>query len=799
VLLERAALVAIFLAATFFRVYLFEAAPPGLQHDEVFKANFAQEVLDGGWPVFFDPNGGEEALFPYLAALSILLLGHNFFALRLVSLSCGLISLAVGYSLTKSLFNRRVALLTTALLSVSFWHIFDSRVALRPITLLMMGLASFYVFWLGLRRGRLALFALSGLFLGGSLYTYTSGFLIPLTVVLYVVIYLLPFQRRLLLQRWRGIVLALAVALIVFLPMAYHLRTHPLDSTARARDLGDHLALLLEGQPGPIARDVLNVLGMFGVRGDPEWRYNLAGRPVFDPLTFLLFCGGLVLSLRRAGRSEYAFLLLWLVINIIPSAVTRNSPSTLRAIGSLTAIYILPSLALDFAWPRVRRRFGELGARALGASIAALLLYMAFFTYMDYFTIWARNSEVRAIYRADLTEVARFIDGLDDDEVVCVSASFAADLDQQVLNFMLGERRAIRWFDGQQSFVLPAAGQSQDVIYAVPATGPLREELRTTYLSGVPVYESVLGPSGEPAFVAYRLSSEKLSELRAIAPSHSLSASLGDRVELRGYELPSPIQAGGDVSVALYWRVPQPIRPDLQFSFFAHLVDTRGFVWDQVDTLGYPVSNWIEDDLLIQLFDLAVPPDAPPLEYQLKLGMYDEVTGVRLTPSTADLADQEGAVSTELFSLQRAATPTEGEELEIPRERYADFDGVLTLLGCDVGAVAVERDEPVHVSLYWRAMKRPEEDYLVSILVTDESGGVLWELLREPVDGLYPTSQWTSGEVVRDRFDLIMDASVPEGRHRLWARVWDPTEQRYLLVRDSDEDRVRLGKVYVGP
>jgi 4-amino-4-deoxy-L-arabinose transferase-like glycosyltransferase len=799
VLLERAALVATFLVAVFLRTHLFEAAPPGLQHDEVFKANFAQEILDGGWPVFFDPNGGEEALFPYLAALSILLFGHNFFALRLVSLCCGLISLAIGYSLARTLFNRRVALLSMALLAVSFWHIFDSRVALRPITLLMMGLASFYVFWLGLRQGRLALFALSGFFLGGSLYTYTSGFLIPLTVILYVAIYLLPFQRRLLAERWQGIVLALAVGLILFLPMAYHLRTHPLDSTARARDLGDHLALLLEGQPGPIARDVLNVLGMFGLRGDPEWRYNLSGRPVFDPLTFLLFCGGLVLSFRRVGRPEYAFLLLWLVVNIIPSAVTRNSPSTLRAIGSLTAIFILPALALDFAWPRVRRRFGAVGASATGVAIAALLIYTAFFTYRDYFTVWARDSEVRDIYRADLTEVARFIDGLDGDEVVCVSASFAADLDQQVLNFMMQERKAIRWFDGQQSFVLPAPAPSQDVIYAIPDTGPLRDELRAAYLSDVPVYESVLDPLGEPAFVAYRLTTGELFKLRAISLDHPLSVRLSDRVELRGYELSSPVQAGGNLLVTLYWSVPQPIRPDLRFLFFAHLVDMRGFVWDQVDTLGYPVSNWINDDLVVQLFELTVPPDAPPLDYQIKLGMYDEMTGVRLAPKPADVADQENAVSTELFRVARAATPAEGEELEIPRERYADFEGVLTLLGCDVGAVAVERDEAVHVSLYWQAMTKPEKDYLVSILVTDESGGILWELLREPVDGLYPTSQWAAGEVVRDRFDLMMDASVPEGRHRLWARVWDPAQEKYLLVNGSDEDRVRLGKVYVGP
>jgi hypothetical protein len=364
---------------------------------------------------------------------------------------------------------------------------------------------------------------------------------------------------------------------------------------------------------------------------------------------------------------------------------------------------------------------------------------------------------------------------------------------------MLAERRPIRWFDGQQAVVLPGAQPSQDVVYVIPATGPLREDLARRFFSNVSVYESVPDPRGEPSFVAYRLDPDQLSALRAIKPARPLSAKLEDRVELLGYDLPPQVQAGGELPVLLYWRVPQPIRPDLQFSFFAHLVDSRGYVWDQADTLGYPVSNWIEGDLVVQVFDLAVPLDAPPLEYQVKLGMYDEVTEVRLTPDVEGTAQPEGAVSTAPFSVTKAAAPPQAEDLEIPRERYADFDGELVLLGCDVVPPAVERGQPVHISLYWQAEQRPRQDYSVSVLLTDESGNVLDEILREPVDGLYPTTLWAQGEVVRDRFDWVIGQSVPEGRHRLWVRLWDPGPRRYLSLSGSDEDRVRLGKVYVAP
>ena len=83
------------------------------------------------------------------------------------------------------------------------------------------------------------------------------------------------------------------------------------------------------------------------------------------------------------------------------------------------------------------------------------------------------------------------------------------------------------------------------------------------------------------------------------------------------------------------------------------------------------------------------------------------------------------------------------------------------------------------------------------MLLTDDEGKTLDELTRQPLDGYYPTTQWEKDEVVRDRFDLFINASVPRGRHRLWVRVYDPNTQTCLPLVDSEGDRVRVGKVRV--
>ena len=218
-------IVVILLVATFFRTYRFQAAPPGLQHDEIFKANFTTYILNGEFPAFFDANGGEEALYPYLTTLSIILLGENYFGLRLVAVVSGIVSIAILYRLTGELFSPEVALLTAAGVAISFWHIFDSRVGLRPITLLLLELACFYLFWQGLRRGAVWFLA-SGLTLGLAQYTYTSAPLVAATLVFFV-LYLFIWHRGLLRSNLKGILLLFVVAAVVFLPWAITYREPP--------------------------------------------------------------------------------------------------------------------------------------------------------------------------------------------------------------------------------------------------------------------------------------------------------------------------------------------------------------------------------------------------------------------------------------------------------------------------------------------------------------------------------------------------------------------------------------------
>ncbi len=783
---EIALIVVTLLLTTFFRTHLFRAAPPGLQHDEIFKANFAAYILQGERPAFFDANGGEEALYPYLTALSLLLLGENYFALRLVAVFSGILSVALIYRLIRELFGRKVGLLTAAGVAVSFWHIFDSRLALRPITLLLLELLCFYFFWLGLRRSGEGWFLLSGLFLGLTQYTYTSAPLVAVTILVFA-LYLLTLHRGLLRHHLRGLVLLFLVALLVTAPMAYHVYRNPVASTARARDLSDHLNLLLQGEPGPILRDVVNVLGIFSLRGDPEWRYNLAGRPLFDPLTSTLFLGGVIISLRNFKRPQYAFLLLWLPINLTASAITRASPSTLRAIGALGAIYTFPSLTLMAAWGWLSQSKRAQGA-ALGG-ITLLFLFTASSTYRDYFLLWATNPEVRNIYRGDLTEVASYLKRRGEGNF-CLSAQFAADLDQEILYFMLNRRPPMRWFNGQNSLVFPP---EETTTYIFPATGPLRKEFQTRYFASLPVAHTALAPRGEPAFVAYRVKAEEVARFRDMEPQYPLGVNLGDKVELLGYDLLSLPGAGEDLTLLLHWRVLEEVGGDRNYSFFAHLVDSQGYLWAQTDSLGYPPSSWHKGDRVVEWFSLSIPPDTPPREYQLSLGMYDRATGERLKAAGEPFLD---SVALEPVAVAKAS-PLSQAGFEPPQPCRVRFSGELTLLGREISRRRVAPGEKIHISLWWRAQERRDTDYEIYIFLQNEEGDSWGEIQREPLDGEYPTSRWEAGEIVRDRFDYLIPPDTPPGRYQVKLRLLDGKTGACLPLAEGSGESVTLDRIRV--
>lgn len=110
------------------------------------------------------------------------------------------------------------------------------------------------------------------------------------------------------------------------------------------------------------------------------------------------------------------------------------------------------------------------------------------------------------------------------------------------------------------------------------------------------------------------------------SPSHSLESSLGGVIRLRGYHLSEvgPLQAGGTLTVTLYWESTTRLQED--FTVFVHLIDDSEHLVGQHDSppvLGwYPTRYWRPNTLVPDPHPIVLDADLTSGAYRLLVGMY---------------------------------------------------------------------------------------------------------------------------------------------------------------------------------
>ncbi len=341
-------MVILLLVAAALRVYgINNVSPPGLEHDEVANWLIARAILDGRLALYFTEAYGHEAGFHYLQAVSVALLGDHALGLRLPAIMAGVLVIAVQYALTKRLFGVTTALVTVVFLAILFWPVFYSRLGLRASSLPLVSGLSLYAWWKAWLSNKtdtspinMIWFGLSGLLAGLGLYTYMAARAVPIYYAIFM-IYLALFHRARFRQNWRAILLFWLILILAVLPLIAYLGLNP-GAEYRISEIDAPLRAFLDGDLLPITQNLFKIVGMFGLSGDPLWRQNVAGRPVFDPLLGLFFYGGLLLALLRMRDARYAFLLLWLASSVLPSLVTVDAPSSIRMINAVLVVTVFP-------------------------------------------------------------------------------------------------------------------------------------------------------------------------------------------------------------------------------------------------------------------------------------------------------------------------------------------------------------------------------------------------------------------------------------------------------------------------
>ncbi|MBN1640439.1 MAG: glycosyltransferase family 39 protein [Anaerolineae bacterium] len=243
----------------------------------------------------------------------------------------------------------------------------------------------------------------------------------------------------------------------------------------------------------------------------------------------------------------------------------------------------------------------------------------------------------------------------------------------------------------------------------------------------------------------------------------ALGVRFDERLDLLGTRSPmDAARAGHVLQLSLYWAPVVQLDRDLRVTIA--MTGDDGFTWAYADAVPahgmYPAPTWPVGQIVRDDVDLFVSGGTPPGRYRLSLSVYAADGG----PALAARSQADGqllglSVPIGEATVMRPETPPRKSELSIAHPSHRRY-GPLALLGHNYNGGSYQPGDVALLDAYWRAMRRPGGDLAFALQLLDGDGNVAAERAIEPAGG-YPPSQWQEGEVVRGqyRFRIPIDAA----------------------------------------
>ncbi|MFZ1396821.1 MAG: glycosyltransferase family 39 protein, partial [Candidatus Promineifilaceae bacterium] len=514
------------------------------------------------------------------------------------------------------LLGRRVGLLTTAFLAVSFWAILYSRVGLRVGAVTAFATLMIYFLWRSWERPSTEKWfglvdgALAGLFLAAGVYTYLAGRVLPAIFVGFV-LFTAVFHWQQFKTRWpRFVVLAVVAALLIW-PLWQAIAAIPVGEQ-RLELLNQAIVALRQGNPLPVLDLTVRALGMYVVQGEQDWLYNEYGRPIFDVLTVFFFLGGLLWVARRWRQPQFALLLLWFFGGTGPSMIAPPAASVTHSIVAqpVATIFLALGVVHLWHWMVVEERRPRLGT----ALIALLFIVPGVLAGLAFFQSWNQQPEVKELYQGGITAVADAVQTNSPDGAVLVGGPYVSYWQPwNAVAFDLatpGDTTAVRWFNPAGAWVWPAESFPATYYFPEAPLGPQQVDPELQQLFVADAGES------EQVFADYRsflLQDAAQFEARLAAvvgetavawppdfvhlPAPQLPINFDNRLHLLAASQPEVV--GEAVRFVTYWRVD--VADPTPLVAFVHLTSDGVDIWGQQDWLDVRMAGLQPGDRFAQV------------------------------------------------------------------------------------------------------------------------------------------------------------------------------------------------------
>lgn len=476
-------------------------------------------------------------------------------------------------------------------------------------------------------------------------------------------------------------------------------------------------------------------------------------------LTVMAGVGSLWLATQRWRQG------LWLAIWLLVTLAIALTQSPLFPQQHLT-ILLFPlaigaGLVLDALWVCLRAKAVGSAWRVMwiGASLAALLGYAG--SLPD--TLTADSRLLSAGSGGEQAEAVPYLRALTrPDDIVISDSQMAAFWADRMVIPELGDTGIKRIESGLLT--------GEEMIRLTEAYQPAAVVLWDRRLTRLPAYVEWLKNR-------YRLALALDAEHRIyVSPGRPTTLTpvgtrLGEQISLVGYSMDgTTVESGAALYLFIAWQALR--QPDKNYTAFLHLLDHEGNVWGIRDQeLHHPdwgtTSQWPSGLENLEGYKLRIRPGTPPGTYTLAVGLYETGDQThRLSARDANGIPVGTSFSLATIIVRAPRDPERSFDLEAIQRPLAPephFVQEIALMGSNTPPASVKPGDKILLTLYWRALRRPQQEYGARFQIRDQAGQV-WAGGQWPLAGIdYPTTVWPSNAKLAGQFDVMVAGGTAPG------------------------------------
>lgn len=335
-------LIVLLVVSGFLIGFHFNKIPSHLAFDELQFAELSRGLVKQPYQVYSSEATGHATLYYYILAASMGTFGVTSFALRFPAAVFGIAAIFVVYGISTRIWkDQKIALLMPLILVSMRWYYTFARYSFEATFLLLLELVAVWTLLIFLKNKKPGLLFVSALCSGLTFHSYIPGrifIFVPSAILL-----LFLYQKKI---RLKDIIVYLAIACIVMLPLAMYLLQNPDIRVAQTSILSDTSTSIYE-KISAIGSNIVVNTKMFVTHGDMNGRHNFPGKAAVSPILFLLSFTGLLISLKKRSMYDRIFL-LYALIAMLPTLFTHphENPHMLRTFTVLPSLAYFSTLAI---------------------------------------------------------------------------------------------------------------------------------------------------------------------------------------------------------------------------------------------------------------------------------------------------------------------------------------------------------------------------------------------------------------------------------------------------------------------